>query len=79
VREQLKWARDHKYSPDFSKAFEHFLLHTGGRGVIETLETELKLSPKQAQPSKVVTLQPFPSGDEIQAISQAGPDMSLLL
>lgn len=50
--EQLKWARNHKYQPDFSKAFEHFLLHTGGRGVIETLEQELKLSPKQAQPSK---------------------------
>lgn len=41
-----------KYQPEFSKAFQHFLLHTGGRGVIDELETSLKLRPKQAQPSK---------------------------
>jgi len=43
---------DRKYRPDFSKAFEHFLLHTGGRGVIEELEGSLQLDSKQAQPSK---------------------------
>ena len=40
------------YSPDFSRAFEHFLLHTGGRGVIDELEEKLHLTPKQVQPSK---------------------------
>ena len=56
---QLRWAYDHKYQPDFSKAFEHFLLHTGGRGVIESLEEELQLSPEQAKPSKVITPLPI--------------------
>ena len=49
---QAKCALDSKYAPNFSKAFEHFLLHTGGRGVIEDLEKNLRLSPKQAQASK---------------------------
>ena len=40
------------YSPDFSRAFEHFLLHTGGRGVIDELEEKLHLTTKQVQPSK---------------------------
>ena len=46
------------YQPDFSKAFDHFLLHTGGRGVLEALETSLKLKPRQMQPSKA-TLRRF--------------------
>lgn len=41
-----------KYQPKFSKAIQHFLLHTGGRGVIEELEESLKLTPEQAQPAK---------------------------
>ena len=43
---------DRTYVPDFSRAFDHFLLHTGGRGVIEALEQTLKLSNEQVQPSK---------------------------
>ena len=43
---------DKSYSPSWNQAFEHFLLHTGGRGVIDDLEESLRLSPKQAQPSK---------------------------
>lgn len=49
---QLKCALNKKYEPDFSKAIQHFLLHTGGRGVIDELETNLKLTPEQAQPAK---------------------------
>ena len=49
---QAKAALDKTYLPDFSRAFEHFLLHTGGRGVIDELETSLKLTPEQAKPSK---------------------------
>ena len=49
---QAKTAVDSSYIPSFSKSFEHFLLHTGGRGVLEDLETNLKLTAKQAQPSK---------------------------
>ena len=49
---QAKCALDRSYVPDFKKAFQHFLLHTGGRGVIDDLETSLKLDAKQVQPSK---------------------------
>ena len=40
------------YIPDFKLAFEHFCIHTGGRGVIEEIEKQLQLSPEQVQPSK---------------------------
>jgi 3-ketoacyl-CoA synthase len=50
--ELIKCARDKSYVPDFKKAFEHFLLHTGGRGVIDELEKALGLTPELAAPSK---------------------------
>ena len=31
-------------------AFEHFLLHTGGRGVLDVIETKLGLTPEQVRP-----------------------------
>lgn len=40
------------YVPKFNKAFEHFLLHTGGRAVIDEMEEKLSLTPAQCQPSK---------------------------
>ena len=49
---QVKVAIRKGHSPDFSRAFEHYLLHTGGRGVIDELEEKLHLTPKQVQPSK---------------------------
>lgn len=49
---QLRCAVDKKFKPNFSKVFDHFLLHTGGRGVIEELESSLQLTSKQAQASK---------------------------
>jgi 3-ketoacyl-CoA synthase len=39
------------YVPDFTKAFDHFCLHAGGRGVIEGLGGQLGLSRKQVEPS----------------------------
>ena len=48
----MKCVLDKKYQPDFSKAIQHFLLHTGGRGVIDELEESLKLAPEQAKPAK---------------------------
>ncbi len=30
-------------------AFDHFLLHTGGRGILDELEKELGLAPGQAR------------------------------
>ena len=40
------------YIPDFKLAFEHFCIHTGGRGVIEENEKQLQLAPANVQPSK---------------------------
>lgn len=36
----------------FSKAFQHVLLHTGGRGTLDNLEINLGLTAEQALPSK---------------------------
>ena len=35
LSELVKCAMDKAYTPDFKKAFDHFLVHTGGRAVIE--------------------------------------------
>jgi len=40
------------YVPDFRKAFDHFCIHTGGRGIIDGLEKELKLTRPQVEPSR---------------------------
>ena len=40
------------YIPKFNNAFEHFLLHTGGRAVIDEMEEKLSLTAAQCQPSK---------------------------
>ena len=45
------WANP-KYVPNFSQAFEHFLIHTGGRGVLDELEQVLQLDPKLMVPSR---------------------------
>ena len=49
---QLKVATTKGYIPKFNGAFEHFLLHTGGRAVIDEMEEKLSLTPAQCQPSK---------------------------
>lgn len=43
---------DPKYMPDFRLAIDHFLIHTGGRAVIEEVEKKLSLDAKYVQPSK---------------------------
>ena len=47
LRKQIK-----SYLPDFSQAFEHVCIHTGGRGVIDEMEKQLKLSPALMAPSR---------------------------
>ncbi|XP_072971177.1 3-ketoacyl-CoA synthase 11-like [Typha angustifolia] len=41
------------YIPDFKLAFEHFCIHAGGRGVLDELEKNLKLSPWHMEPSRM--------------------------
>lgn len=43
---------DKDYIPNFRTAFDHFLVHTGGRAVIEEVEKKLRLDPSHVQPSK---------------------------
>jgi 3-ketoacyl-CoA synthase len=40
------------YLPDFSKAFEHLCIHTGGRGVIDAIEKQLQLPGTLVEPSR---------------------------
>ena len=40
------------YIPDFKLAFEHFCIHTGGRGVIDAIEKQLELSKEGVTPSR---------------------------
>lgn len=49
---QVKAVMNKAYVPKFNNAFEHFLLHTGGRAVIDEMEEKLSLTPAQCQPSK---------------------------
>ena len=49
---QLKAVLDKDYVPNFKTAFDHFLVHTGGRAVIEEVEKKLRLDPADVQPSK---------------------------
>mmetsp|Transcript_36142 Transcript_36142/g.58426 ORF Transcript_36142/g.58426 Transcript_36142/m.58426 type:complete len:519 (+) Transcript_36142:289-1845(+) len=40
------------YTPDFTKAVQHFCIHAGGRGVIDALEKNLNLRPYYSEPSR---------------------------
>jgi len=67
LSEQVKYLRDassrkssesyrkkhpEPYVPDFKKAVDHFCIHAGGRGVIDAIQSSLKLSDEQARPSR---------------------------
>jgi FAE1/Type III polyketide synthase-like protein len=40
------------YIPDFTLAFDHVCIHTGGRAVVEEIEKQLRLPPALVAPSK---------------------------
>ena len=40
------------YIPDFKLAFDHFCIHTGGRGVIDAIEKQLELTADMVRPSR---------------------------
>ncbi len=58
MRPQVLKMRMKVYVPDFKLAFEHFCIHTGGRGVIEEIQKQLCLTPELVAPS-VETLYRF--------------------
>ncbi|XP_008800778.2 3-ketoacyl-CoA synthase 6-like [Phoenix dactylifera] len=41
------------YVPDFTKAFDHFCIHAGGKAVIEEMGTKLRLSEEQTEASRM--------------------------
>uniref|UniRef100_A0ACD6ANH2 Uncharacterized protein n=1 Tax=Avena sativa TaxID=4498 RepID=A0ACD6ANH2_AVESA len=41
------------YVPDFRMAFDHFCIHSGGRAVIDAVQTSLCLSDENVEPSRV--------------------------
>ena len=51
---QVKCLLNKKYAaaPEFGKAFDHILLHCGGKAIVDALESGLKLSPAQTQPTR---------------------------
>lgn len=49
-----KMVGEQTFVPDFKKAFDHFCIHAGGRGVIDGLEKKLNLEPKHVEPSRAV-------------------------
>ena len=52
VPQVLKLRKLRPYIPDFKLAFEHFCIHTGGAGVIEEIEKQLRLRPESVKPSQ---------------------------
>jgi 3-ketoacyl-CoA synthase len=40
------------YMPDFSLAFDHVCIHTGGRAVVDAIESQLGLSRDLVEPSR---------------------------
>jgi 3-ketoacyl-CoA synthase len=52
ARKVLRWRGVRPYVPDFSTAFEHVCIHTGGRGVIDAIEQQLRIDPNVAEPSR---------------------------
>jgi len=51
---QVRCVLDKKYAaaPDFSRTFDHILLHCGSKSIIDPLEKGLKLTPRMSQPTR---------------------------
>lgn len=52
VQRKVLKQKQKAYIPDFKKAFDHFCIHAGGRGVIDALQDNLKLTDDLVRPSR---------------------------
>jgi 3-ketoacyl-CoA synthase len=52
VRKTLGKKAARPYVPDFTTAFDHICIHTGGRGVIDEIEKHLQLHAGLIEPSR---------------------------
>lgn len=55
---QVKCLKNSHYVPDFTSTFDRFLIHTGGKAVIEGIQAGLNLDVKHCQAS-IDTLKRF--------------------
>ena len=47
-----KYAEKPSYVPDFKKAFKHYCIHPGGRGVLDAMQDNLALTDDMMKPSR---------------------------
>ena len=52
IAKRLNMKKVTPYVPDFKRGIDHFCIHAGGRGVIDGIEKNLKLSPKHVEASR---------------------------
>ncbi|KAL7144830.1 hypothetical protein ABFS83_07G038200 [Erythranthe nasuta] len=53
ARKVLKMKHVRLHVPDFKTAFEHFCIHAGGRGVLDKMEENLRLTERDMEPSRM--------------------------
>lgn len=53
VMRKLSYPKMKPYIPDFKRAFEHFCIHAGGRGVLDEVEKNLQLSEWHMEASRM--------------------------
>ncbi|KAG9394365.1 Very-long-chain 3-ketoacyl-CoA synthase [Carpediemonas membranifera] len=57
LRKALGRTKVAMYQPDFKKVIHSYCIHTGGRGVIDTVEKNLRLSPEHVEASRATLYQ----------------------
>ena len=52
LRKRLVDPKAKSYVPDFTTAFQHFCIHAGGKSVLETMQSNLRLQNWHLEPSR---------------------------
>lgn len=53
IQRKIAKQKKKRYIPDFKKAFDHFCIHAGGRGVIDEIQKSLNLSDENVEASRM--------------------------